>query len=43
MTSGAQGAVERMIVEGIPFEDIERYIQSLALPSEQLGASWLLA
>ena len=43
MTTGAQGTVERMIDEGTPFEDIERYIETLALPSEQLGALWLLA
>jgi hypothetical protein len=43
MTTGAQGTVERMIGEGTPFEDIEQYIETLALPSEQLGALWLLA
>ncbi len=43
MTTGAQGTVERMIAEGTPFEDIEQYIETLALPSEQLGALWLLA
>lgn len=43
MTTGAQGTVESMIGEGTPFEDIERYIETLALPSEQLGALWLLA
>jgi hypothetical protein len=43
MTTGAQGTVERMISEGTPFEDIEQYIETLALPSEQLGALWLLA
>jgi hypothetical protein len=43
MTSGAQGAVERMIAAGAPFEDIEQYIDQLALPSEQLSALWLLA
>jgi hypothetical protein len=43
MTNGAQGTVERMICEGTRFEDIEQYIETLALPSEQLGALWLLA
>jgi hypothetical protein len=43
MTTGAQGTVEGMIGEGTPFEDIEAYIEKLALPSEQLGALWLLA
>lgn len=43
MTTGAQGTVEQMIGEGSPFEDIEQYIETLALPSEQLGALWLLA
>jgi len=43
MTTGAQGTVERMIGKGSPFEDIEQYIDTLALPSEQLGALWLLA
>ncbi len=43
MTTGAQDTVERMIGEGLPFEDIEQYIETLALPSEQLSALWLLA
>ena len=43
MTADAQGTVERMIGEGTPFEDIEQYIETLALPTEQLGALWLLA
>jgi hypothetical protein len=43
MTTGAQATVEVMIGEGKPFEDIEEYIATLALPSEQLGALWLLA
>jgi hypothetical protein len=43
MTTGAQGTVESMIGEGTRFEDIERYIETLALPSEQLSALWLLA
>ena len=43
MTTGAQGTVERMIGEGTPFEDIEHYIEKLALPGEQLSALWLLA
>jgi hypothetical protein len=36
-------AVNAMIADGVPFERIERYINALALPSEQLGALWLLA
>jgi len=43
MTTGAQGNVERMIDERTSFEEIEQYIATLALPSEQLGALWLLA
>jgi hypothetical protein len=43
MTTGAQDTVERMISEGSRFQDIERYIETLPLPSEQLGALWLLA
>jgi hypothetical protein len=43
MTTGAQRTVESMIGEGTRFEDIERYIETLALPSEQLSALWLLA
>jgi hypothetical protein len=43
MTTGAQGTVESMIGEGTPFEEIEQYIETLALPSEQLAALWLLA
>jgi hypothetical protein len=43
MTAGAHGTVERMIGAGTPFEDIEQYIETLALPSEQLAALWLLA
>lgn len=43
MTTGAQGTIERMIGEGTPFEDIEQYIERLALPSKQLSALWLLA
>jgi hypothetical protein len=36
-------AVEMMISQGAPFEHIEDYINTLALPSEQLSALWLLA
>jgi hypothetical protein len=36
-------AVETMIARGIRFEHIEDYINALSLPSEQLGALWLLA
>jgi hypothetical protein len=43
VNSDAQAVVERMIGDGAPFEDIEQYIDALPLPSEQLGALWLLA
>ena len=43
MTTSAQSTVEQMISEGTPFEDIEQYIETIALPSEQLTALWLLA
>jgi hypothetical protein len=42
-TSGAQAIVERMIGDGLPLEDIEEFIETLALRSEQLAALWLLA
>ena len=43
MTTSAQDTVERMIVEGSPFEDIEQFIETLMLPGAQLSALWLLA
>jgi hypothetical protein len=43
VTSGPQLTVEGLISQGASFEDIEEYIETLALPSEQLGALWLLA
>lgn len=36
-------AVNTMIGQGAPFDHIEDYINTLALPSEQLSALWLLA
>ena len=36
-------AVNSMIGEGRSFDEIEDYINALLLPSEQLGALWLLA
>jgi hypothetical protein len=41
--SDEHGAVNSMIGEGRPFAEIEDYINALRLPSEQLGALWLLA
>jgi hypothetical protein len=38
-----QCAVNSMIGEGRPFDEIENYINALRLPSAQLGALWLLA
>lgn len=38
-----QSAVNSMIREGHSFDEIEDYINALALPSAQLGALWLLA
>jgi hypothetical protein len=43
VTTGPQLTVEGLIGQGAPFEDIEEYIATLPLPSEQLGALWLLA
>lgn len=43
VTTGPQLTVERLIGRGARFEDIEEYIETLPLPSEQLGALWLLA
>ena len=37
------GAVNTMIRQGRSFDEIEDYINALALPSAQLGALWLLA
>jgi hypothetical protein len=36
-------AVNMMIDRGAAFDQIEDYINTLALPSEQLSALWLLA
>jgi hypothetical protein len=38
-----QRAVQSMILEGQSFDEIEAYINALALPSAYLGALWLLA
>jgi hypothetical protein len=38
-----QRAVNLMILEGQSFDEIEDYIDALALPSAHLGALWLLA
>jgi hypothetical protein len=38
-----QSAVNSMIREGQSFDEIEDYINALALPSAHLGALWLLA
>ena len=38
-----QRAVNSMILEGQSFDEIENYINALALPSAHLGALWLLA
>jgi hypothetical protein len=43
MTNDPLVTVEGLIGQGAPFEEIERYIETLPLPSEQLGALWLLA
>jgi hypothetical protein len=43
VTTGPQLTVEGLIGQGARFEDIEEYIETLRLPSEQLGALWLLA
>ena len=37
------GAVNTMIHQGQSFDQIEDYINALALPSVQLAALWLLA
>jgi hypothetical protein len=37
------GAVNAMIRQGESFDQIEDYINALALPSEHLDALWLLA
>jgi hypothetical protein len=38
-----QRTVNLMILEGRSFDEIEDYINALALPSAHLGALWLLA
>jgi hypothetical protein len=43
VTTWAQLTVEGLIGQGAPFESIEEYTETLPLPSEQLGALWLLA
>jgi hypothetical protein len=41
--SDEQHAVNLMIGQGQSFDQIEDYINALALPSAHLGALWLLA
>lgn len=43
MLSYEQDAVETLISRGAPFEEIEAYIDTLPLPSDELSALWLLA
>jgi hypothetical protein len=43
MLTDEHHAVNTMIDRGVAFQRIEDYINSLALPSEQLSALWLLA
>jgi hypothetical protein len=43
MLSDEHHAVNMMINRGAAFDRIEDYINTLALPSEQLSALWLLA
>jgi hypothetical protein len=43
MLTDEHHAVNTMIDQGVRFDQIEDYINSLALPGEQLSALWLLA
>jgi hypothetical protein len=43
MLTDEHHAVNTMIGEGALFDQIEDYIDTLALPQEQLSALWLLA
>jgi hypothetical protein len=35
--------VEAMVVEGVPFDELEDYIETLPLDTERQSALWLLA
>jgi hypothetical protein len=43
MLTNEHHAVNAMIDQGMLFDQIEDYINTLALPGEQLSALWLLA
>jgi hypothetical protein len=43
MLTDEHHAVNTMIDQGTAFDQIEDYINTLALPGEQLSALWLLA
>jgi hypothetical protein len=43
MLTEEHSPVNTMIDPGAPFDRIEDYIDTLALPDEQMGALWLLA
>jgi hypothetical protein len=43
MLTDEHHAVNTMIDRGVAFDQIEDYINTLALPGEQLSALWLLA
>ena len=43
MLTDEHHAVNTLIDQGVAFDQIEDYIDTLALPGEQLSALWLLA
>ncbi|MDQ6804657.1 MAG: hypothetical protein M3065_06755 [Actinomycetota bacterium] len=43
MLSNEQDVVEMLIGDGTPFDEIEAYLDKLALGSEEHSALWLLA
>ncbi len=43
MLSNEQDAVKMLIGDGTPFDEIEAYIDQVALGSEERSALWLLA
>jgi hypothetical protein len=43
MLSGAEDAVETLVAERVPFDEIEEYIDQLPLDGEHRSALWLLA
>jgi hypothetical protein len=43
MQSHTEHAVETLVAQSVPFDEIEQYIDGLPLDSDQRSALWLLA